>query len=93
MADKAISIFIDLRQWDEAKLFAASSGSTSVKELTRRQAEWTEEVNKQAFASHAPNYTDDILCADVFLALRPSCFLRCDVGQNIGKLVLPEKVY
>lgn len=45
MADKAITMFIDLRQWEEAKVFAASSGgSVDAKELTRRQAEWAEEV-------------------------------------------------
>lgn len=45
MTDKAISMFIDLRQWEEAKVFAASSGgAVDAKELTRRQAEWAEEV-------------------------------------------------
>lgn len=45
MADKAITMFIDLRQWEEAKVFAVSSGGTvDAKELTRRQAEWAEEV-------------------------------------------------
>lgn len=47
MADKAITMFIDLRQWEEAKVFAASSGgSVDAKELTRRQAEWAEEVRR-----------------------------------------------
>lgn len=45
MANKAITMFIDLRQWEEAKVFAGSSGgSVDAKELTRRQAEWAEEV-------------------------------------------------
>lgn len=45
MSDKAIAMFVDLRQWDEAKVFAASSkGSVDAKDLTRRQAEWAEEV-------------------------------------------------
>eukprot|EP00903_Cladosiphon_okamuranus_P013353 g12445.t1 len=52
MADKAISMFIDLRQWEEAKVFAASSGgSVDAKELTRRQAEWAEEVGDWSVAS------------------------------------------
>lgn len=51
MADKAITMFIDLRQWEEAKVFAASSGgSVDTKELTRRQAEWAEEVSEACCA-------------------------------------------
>lgn len=47
MADKAISMFVDLRRWEEAKVFAVSSGgSVDAKELTRRQAEWAEEARK-----------------------------------------------
>lgn len=47
MVDKAISMFIELRQWDEAKVFAASSGGLiSGQELTRRQAEWAEEASE-----------------------------------------------
>ncbi|CAM9531119.1 unnamed protein product [Ectocarpus sp. 6 AP-2014] len=52
MADKAITMFIDLRQWEEAKVFAASSGgAVDAKELTRRQAEWAEEVGDWSVAS------------------------------------------
>ncbi|CAM9369469.1 unnamed protein product [Ectocarpus fasciculatus] len=52
MADKAITMFIDLRQWEEAKVFAASSGgSVDAKDLTRRQAEWAEEVGDWSVAS------------------------------------------
>ena len=47
MANKAISMFVDLRRWEEAKVFAVSSGgSVDAKELTRRQAEWAEEARK-----------------------------------------------
>jgi len=55
--ERAIGLFADLRQWEEAKLFAASastsssstSGSSSsssidMKDLIRRQAEWAEEI-------------------------------------------------
>ncbi|CAM9714504.1 unnamed protein product [Scytosiphon promiscuus] len=52
MSDKAIAMFVDLRQWEEAKVFAASSkGSVDAKELTRRQAEWAEEVGDWSVAS------------------------------------------
>ncbi|CAM9596903.1 unnamed protein product [Phaeothamnion confervicola] len=45
MAAKAIDMFVDLRQWEQAKVFAASSGAVDTRELVRRQAEWAEEVN------------------------------------------------
>ncbi|CAM9146601.1 unnamed protein product, partial [Hapterophycus canaliculatus] len=52
MSGKAIAMFVDLRQWEEAKVFAASSkGSVDAKELTRRQAEWAEEVGDWSVAS------------------------------------------
>ena len=41
---EAIDLFADLRQWEEAKLFAASSKDVNATDLTRRQAEWAEEV-------------------------------------------------
>ncbi|KAJ1445177.1 hypothetical protein M885DRAFT_550763 [Pelagophyceae sp. CCMP2097] len=40
----AIDLFADLRQWEEAKLFAASSDTVDLRDLVRRQAEWAEEV-------------------------------------------------
>jgi intraflagellar transport protein 122 len=52
--DKAIEMFTDLRQWEEAKKFAdadaanggGSSGSDlASKDLVKKQAEWAEEVN------------------------------------------------
>lgn len=53
MADKAITMFVDLRRWEEAKVFAASSGgSVDAKELTRRQAEWAEEAREKPLHSH-----------------------------------------
>lgn len=52
MVDKAISMFIELRQWEEAKVFVASSGGMiSGQDLTRRQAEWAEEASKAQFFS------------------------------------------
>ncbi|CAM9228975.1 unnamed protein product, partial [Ascophyllum nodosum] len=78
MADKAISIFIDLRQWDEAKLFAASSGSTSVKELTRRQAEWTEEVGEWETASKL-----FMQCADPLRAAQLTCKGKGEGWQDV----------
>ncbi|CAM9409830.1 unnamed protein product [Pylaiella littoralis] len=52
MASKAITMFIDLRRWEDAKVFAASSGgSVDAKELTRRQAEWAEEIGDWSVAS------------------------------------------
>ena len=43
--EKAINLFVDLRQWDEAKVFASGNSSIDTKELTRRQAEWAEDTN------------------------------------------------
>jgi len=43
--EKAINLFVDLRQWDEAKVFAAGNSSIDSKDLTRRQAEWAEETS------------------------------------------------
>ena len=43
--EKAINLFVDLRQWDEAKVFAAGNSCIDGKDLTRRQAEWAEETN------------------------------------------------
>ena len=42
--DRAIDLFADLRQWEEAKLFAANSNAIDTRELVRRQAEWAEEI-------------------------------------------------
>ncbi|KAH8096448.1 hypothetical protein JL720_3820 [Aureococcus anophagefferens] len=47
----AIDLFADLRQWEEAKLFAASSDSIDTRDLVRRQAEWAEEVEDWAAAA------------------------------------------
>jgi intraflagellar transport protein 122 len=49
--ERAINLFVDLRQWDEAKVFAAGNSSIDSKELTRRQAEWAEETNDWKKAS------------------------------------------
>jgi intraflagellar transport protein 122 len=49
--EKAINLFVDLRQWDEAKVFAAGNSSIDSKDLTRRQAEWAEETNDWKKAS------------------------------------------
>lgn len=46
----AIELFADLRQWDEAKTFAASS-TIDTRDLVRRQAEWAEEVGDWATAA------------------------------------------
>ncbi|GMI36406.1 hypothetical protein TrRE_jg11942 [Triparma retinervis] len=43
--ERAINLFVDLRQWDEAKVFAAGNSSIDSKDLTRRQAEWAEDTN------------------------------------------------
>ena len=42
---KAIDLFADLRQWDEAKAFAQASKNVDATELTRKQAEWAEETS------------------------------------------------
>eukprot|EP00735_Rhodelphis_limneticus_P013896 TRINITY_DN7858_c0_g1::TRINITY_DN7858_c0_g1_i1::g.23657::m.23657 TRINITY_DN7858_c0_g1::TRINITY_DN7858_c0_g1_i1::g.23657 ORF type:complete len:1206 (-),score=375.70,sp/A8WGF4/IF122_XENTR/55.15/0.0,WD40/PF00400.27/1e+02,WD40/PF00400.27/1.8e-10,WD40/PF00400.27/5.9e+02,WD40/PF00400.27/14,WD40/PF00400.27/0.33,WD40/PF00400.27/13,WD40/PF00400.27/0.039,WD40/PF00400.27/1.9e+02,Coatomer_WDAD/PF04053.9/43,Coatomer_WDAD/PF04053.9/56,Coatomer_WDAD/PF04053.9/70,Coatomer_WDAD/PF04053.9/0.32,Coatomer_WDAD/PF040 len=44
-ADKAIEMFTDLRQWDDAKRWASQNEGISVKDLIRQQADWSSEVN------------------------------------------------
>ena len=50
---KAIDMFSDLRKWEEAKAFAASSekANVDVKDLIRKQAAWSEEVRDWKAAS------------------------------------------
>jgi superfamily II DNA or RNA helicase len=55
-ADKAMEMFSDLRQFDEAKKWAEEYGRTrgesaQVTELINKQAEWSEEVEAQMLAS------------------------------------------
>lgn len=75
MADKAISMFIDLRKWEEAKLFAASSassgGSVDARELTRRQAEWAEEARRPLFFQK--NYRIKRTSANKYSSSRCTC--------------------
>lgn len=43
--DRAIQLFLDLRLWEEAKVFAANGGGgVDLRDLTRRQAQWAEET-------------------------------------------------
>jgi intraflagellar transport protein 122 len=48
---KAIDLFADLRQWEEAKAFAQNSKGVDAEDLTRKQAEWAEEVSDWAAAA------------------------------------------
>ena len=48
---KAIDLFADLRQWDEAKAFAQASKNVDATELTRKQAEWAEETSDWSSAA------------------------------------------
>jgi intraflagellar transport protein 122 len=49
--DKAIEMFTDLRQWEEAKAFAGNNDALGTKDLVKRQAEWAEEVGDWRAAS------------------------------------------
>ena len=49
--EKAIDMFSDLRQWEQAKLFADGNATVNVKDLIKRQAEWSEEVSDWKAAS------------------------------------------
>lgn len=44
-ASKAITMFTELRMWEEAKAFAAESGTGDVADLVQRQANWAAEVH------------------------------------------------
>ena len=70
---KAINLFVDLRQWEEAKVFAAGTNSIDSSDLVRRQAEWAEETNDWKKA------------AEMFLtAGEPLRAVRI-IGENKGK--------
>eukprot|EP00636_Phaeomonas_parva_P000367 CAMPEP_0118862124 /NCGR_PEP_ID=MMETSP1163-20130328/7438_1 /TAXON_ID=124430 /ORGANISM="Phaeomonas parva, Strain CCMP2877" /LENGTH=918 /DNA_ID=CAMNT_0006795999 /DNA_START=52 /DNA_END=2805 /DNA_ORIENTATION=- len=49
--DMAVQLFVDLRKWEEAKVFAANSSTVDLRELTRRQAKWAEEISDWKAAS------------------------------------------
>lgn len=42
---EAIRLFTDLRQWEDAKMFARNAGQADVSELTVQQANWLQEIN------------------------------------------------
>ncbi len=44
-------MFSDLRQWEQAKIFAEGNAAVNVKDLIKRQAEWSEEVSDWKAAS------------------------------------------
>jgi intraflagellar transport protein 122 len=44
MASIAVDMFISLKMWEEAKIFAASSGALDTRDLVKMQAEWEEET-------------------------------------------------
>ncbi|GBG34100.1 Intraflagellar transport protein 122-like [Hondaea fermentalgiana] len=50
-ADRAVDMFSDLRQWEEAKTFAAGSASVDVQELIQRQGEWAQETGDVKLAA------------------------------------------
>jgi intraflagellar transport protein 122 len=43
--DEAIRLFIDLRRWDDAKMFSQSAGRNDQAALAMQQAKWLQEVN------------------------------------------------
>jgi intraflagellar transport protein 122 len=43
--DEAIRLFVDLRRWEDAKLFAKNSGQADISSLTAQQAKWLQEIN------------------------------------------------
>jgi hypothetical protein len=45
--DEAIRLFVDLRRWNDAKMFAQSAGQdqSSIQALTVQQAKWLQEIN------------------------------------------------
>jgi len=71
--EKAINLFVDLRQWDEAKVFAAGNSTIDNKDLTRRQAEWAEETNDWKKA------------AEMFLSSGDPLRACRIIGENKGK--------
>lgn len=43
--EEAIKLFIDLRRWNDAKMFAQNAGHSSVGTITLQQAKWLQEIN------------------------------------------------
>eukprot|EP00002_Diphylleia_rotans_P020025 TRINITY_DN3881_c0_g1_i2.p1 TRINITY_DN3881_c0_g1~~TRINITY_DN3881_c0_g1_i2.p1 ORF type:complete len:1192 (+),score=258.09 TRINITY_DN3881_c0_g1_i2:235-3810(+) len=50
-AAKAVEMFSDLKMYDQAKLYATDSGDATVKDLIKKQANWSEEVGDVKSAS------------------------------------------
>jgi intraflagellar transport protein 122 len=42
--ERAIELFADLRDWEQAKIYAGGTDKVDTRDLVRRQAEWAEEV-------------------------------------------------
>ncbi|KAJ1630940.1 hypothetical protein T492DRAFT_870790, partial [Pavlovales sp. CCMP2436] len=49
--ERAVQLYTDLRQWDEARQYAGTAGLANNAELAKRQAEWAEEVKDWRAAS------------------------------------------
>jgi len=71
-SDKAVEMFTDLRQWDEAKKFSEADGSSvqGTKDLVKRQAEWAEEVNDWKAAAEMYTAAGDYIQAINILGKR-----------------------
>lgn len=80
MTDRAMQMFSDLRQFDEAKRWAdsvgTSGGGAHVQELMQRQAEWSEEVN------------DNVQAAEMYIKLGKfdKAIALLGRGTNVEKL-------
>ncbi|KAG8465049.1 hypothetical protein KFE25_012412 [Diacronema lutheri] len=62
-ADRAVAMFTELRQWDEAKRYSGTAGLANNADLAKRQAEWAEEVNDWKAAAETYAAAGDMLRA------------------------------
>jgi intraflagellar transport protein 122 len=62
-AERAVQMYADLRQWDEAKALSGAAGLANSAELAQRQAEWAEETRDWRAAADTYLATGDALRA------------------------------
>mmetsp|Transcript_3049 Transcript_3049/g.4655 ORF Transcript_3049/g.4655 Transcript_3049/m.4655 type:complete len:1198 (+) Transcript_3049:84-3677(+) len=83
--ERAIEMFSDLRQWEEAKQFAQNSDSMNVKELIRRQAEWSEETSDWKAAAQMYLASGDYMRGIAILGERGWVDQLIEVTRNLAK--------
>jgi len=88
--ERAIEMFSDLRQWDEAKQYSHTANPEHAQELVRRQAEWAEEVNDMSVASDTYLAAGDYMKAIHILGEQSWIEKLADLVKKLSKNDEPE---